>query len=50
MSHHLQSLGWTLVNFCWLAAAIAFVYWLADAALSRRAAKPAMCWRWPPCS
>ena len=35
MSHHLQSLGWTLVNFCWLAAAIAFVYWLADAALSK---------------
>jgi beta-lactamase regulating signal transducer with metallopeptidase domain len=35
MNHHLQSLGWTLVNFCWQAAGIAFVYWLADAALSR---------------
>jgi beta-lactamase regulating signal transducer with metallopeptidase domain len=35
MNHHLESLGWTLVNFCWQAAAIAFVYWLADAALSR---------------
>jgi beta-lactamase regulating signal transducer with metallopeptidase domain len=35
MNHHLESLGWTLVNFCWQAAAIAFVYWLADAALSK---------------
>ena len=23
MNHHLQSLGWTLVHFCWQAAAIA---------------------------
>jgi beta-lactamase regulating signal transducer with metallopeptidase domain len=35
MNHHLQSLGWTLVHFCWQAAAIALVYWLADVALSR---------------
>jgi beta-lactamase regulating signal transducer with metallopeptidase domain len=35
MNHHLESLGWTLVNFCWQAAAIALVYWLADAALSK---------------
>jgi beta-lactamase regulating signal transducer with metallopeptidase domain len=35
MNHHLESLGWTLVNFCWQAVAIAFVYWLADAALSK---------------
>ena len=35
MNHHLESLGWTLVNFCWQAAAIAFMYWLADAALSK---------------
>jgi beta-lactamase regulating signal transducer with metallopeptidase domain len=31
MNHHLESLGWTLVHFCWQAAAIALVYWLADA-------------------
>src|ERR1700733_4263478 len=35
MNHHLQSLGWTLVHFCWQAAGIALVYWLADAALSK---------------
>src|SRR5580693_1131257 len=35
MSHHLQSLGWTLVHFCWQAAAIALVYWLADTVLSK---------------
>jgi len=34
MIHHLQSLGWALVHFCWQAAAIALVYWLADAVLS----------------
>ena len=35
MNHHLQSLGWTLVHFCWQTAAIALVYWLADLALSK---------------
>ncbi|MGB8539896.1 MAG: M56 family metallopeptidase [Acidobacteriaceae bacterium] len=35
MNPHLQSLGWTLVHFCWQAAAIALAYWLADFALSR---------------
>jgi beta-lactamase regulating signal transducer with metallopeptidase domain len=30
MTHPLVSLGWTLLHFCWQAAAIAFVYWLAD--------------------
>jgi beta-lactamase regulating signal transducer with metallopeptidase domain len=35
MNHHLQSLGWTLVHFCWQAAAIALVYWFADAVLSK---------------
>lgn len=35
MNYHLQSLGWTLVHFCWQAAAIAVVYWLADVALSK---------------
>lgn len=35
MNHHLQSLGWTLLHFCWQAATIALVYWLADVALSK---------------
>ena len=35
MNHHLESLGWTLVHFCWQAAAIALVYWLSDAVLSK---------------
>jgi beta-lactamase regulating signal transducer with metallopeptidase domain len=35
MNHHLQSLGWTLLHFCWQAAAIALVYRLADLALSK---------------
>jgi beta-lactamase regulating signal transducer with metallopeptidase domain len=35
MNHHLESLGWTLVHFCWQAGAIALVYWLADVALSK---------------
>ena len=35
MNHHLQSLGWTLLHFCWQAAAIVLVYWLADAVLSK---------------
>ncbi len=35
MNHHLESLGWTLVHFCWQAAAIAVVYWFSDAVLSK---------------
>jgi Zn-dependent protease with chaperone function/ABC-type amino acid transport substrate-binding protein len=35
MNYHLQSLGWTLLHFCWQAGVIALVYWLADAALSK---------------
>jgi len=35
MNPHLQSLGWTLLHFCWQAAAITLVYWLADLALSK---------------
>jgi beta-lactamase regulating signal transducer with metallopeptidase domain len=35
MNHHLESLGWTLLHFCWQAAAIVLVYWLADAVLSK---------------
>jgi beta-lactamase regulating signal transducer with metallopeptidase domain len=35
MNHHWESLGWTLVHFCWQAAAIALVYWLVDAVLSK---------------
>ena len=35
MNHHLESLGWTLVHFCWQAAAIALVYWLTDGVLRK---------------
>jgi beta-lactamase regulating signal transducer with metallopeptidase domain len=35
MNPHLESLGWTLVHFCWQAAAIALVYWLTDAVLRK---------------
>jgi beta-lactamase regulating signal transducer with metallopeptidase domain len=35
MNHHLESLGWTLLHFCWQAGAIALVYWLAETALSK---------------
>jgi beta-lactamase regulating signal transducer with metallopeptidase domain len=35
MNHHLESLGWTLLHFCWQATAIALVYWLADAVLAK---------------
>src|SRR3984885_1140757 len=35
MNHHLQSLGWTLLHFCWQAAAITLVYRLSDLALSK---------------
>ena len=39
MNHHLQSLGWTLLHFCWQAAAIAHSsIWLADACAARRRA------------
>jgi beta-lactamase regulating signal transducer with metallopeptidase domain len=36
MNPHLQSLGWTLLHFCWQAAAITLVYRLADLALSKK--------------
>jgi beta-lactamase regulating signal transducer with metallopeptidase domain len=42
MNHHLESLGWTLVHFCWQAAAIALVYWLADAVLSKARSRYAL--------
>ena len=35
MNHHLESLGWTLLHFCWQAAAIALVYWVTDTVLSK---------------
>ena len=35
MNQHLESLGWTLLHFCWQAAAIVLVYWVADAVLSK---------------
>jgi beta-lactamase regulating signal transducer with metallopeptidase domain len=35
MTHHWEALGWTLIHFCWQAAAIALVYKLADLAIPR---------------
>ena len=35
--HHLESLGWTLIHFCWQAAAIAITYKIADLAITRGA-------------
>lgn len=35
MSYATTALGWTLIHFCWQAAAIALLYRLADAALSK---------------
>ena len=35
MSYATIALGWTLIHFCWQAAAIALLYRLADAALSK---------------
>jgi beta-lactamase regulating signal transducer with metallopeptidase domain len=35
MNHHLESLGWTLLHFCWQAAAIALVYRVTDIVLSK---------------
>jgi beta-lactamase regulating signal transducer with metallopeptidase domain len=39
MNHHLQSLGWTLVHFCWQAGTIAIFYWIADAAMSKKSSQ-----------
>lgn len=35
MSNSIQALGWTLIHFCWQAAAVAVVYRLMDAVFSR---------------
>ncbi|HTZ89638.1 MAG TPA: M56 family metallopeptidase [Alloacidobacterium sp.] len=35
MTHHWEALGWTLIHFCWQAAAIALVYKLADLAMAK---------------
>ncbi len=35
MSHAWEALGWTLIHFCWQAAAIAMLYWLADMAAGK---------------
>ena len=35
MTHTLQAIAWTLIHFCWQAAAIALVYKLADLAMAR---------------
>ena len=34
-THHLESLGWMLIHFCWQAAAIAITYKIADLAITR---------------
>lgn len=36
MTYHVEALGWTLIHFCWQAAAIAILYRATDAALARR--------------
>ncbi len=35
MSNSIQALGWTLIHFCWQAAAVAVAYHLMDAVFSR---------------
>lgn len=35
MTHHWEALGWTLIHFCWQAAAIALLYKLADLAMAK---------------
>jgi beta-lactamase regulating signal transducer with metallopeptidase domain len=35
MSHHWEALGWTLIHFCWQAAAIALLYKLTDLSFSK---------------
>jgi beta-lactamase regulating signal transducer with metallopeptidase domain len=35
MTHHWEALGWTLIHFCWQAAAIAIVYRLADLTVAK---------------
>jgi len=35
MTHHWEALGWTLIHFCWQAAAIALVYKLADLIMAK---------------
>ena len=36
-THHLESLGWTLIHFCWQAAAIAIAYKVVDLSVTRGA-------------
>ena len=54
-THHLESLGWTLIHFCWQAAAIAITYKVADLTIARGtrradSARPATSSLSPPCS
>jgi len=35
MNESIEALGWTLVHFCWQAAAVALVYRIIDVAFSR---------------
>lgn len=39
MTHIPQAVAWTLIHFCWQAAAVAGVYWVASFALARRSAE-----------
>ena len=38
-THHLESLGWTLIHFCWQAAAIAIVYKVVDLSMTHGESK-----------
>jgi beta-lactamase regulating signal transducer with metallopeptidase domain len=35
MTHHWEALGWTLIHFCWQAAAVALLYKLADLSFTK---------------
>ena len=39
MTHTLQAVAWTLIHFCWQAAAIAAIYRLVSAAVIRRSSQ-----------
>jgi beta-lactamase regulating signal transducer with metallopeptidase domain len=39
MTHTLQAVAWTLIHFCWQAAAVATIYRLVSAAVARRSSQ-----------
>src|SRR5258708_32089232 len=39
MTHTLQAVAWTLIHFCWQAAAVAAIYRLLSAAVVRRSSQ-----------